>query len=42
VVDALDEIAEETGKTVPQISLNWLLSRPPSPISWSARGPRSS
>jgi aryl-alcohol dehydrogenase-like predicted oxidoreductase len=28
VVDALDEIAEETGKTVPQIALNWLLHRP--------------
>lgn len=28
IVDALDEVAEETGKTVPQISLNWLLRRP--------------
>ncbi len=28
VVDALDEIAKETGKTVPQIALNWLLKRP--------------
>jgi aryl-alcohol dehydrogenase-like predicted oxidoreductase len=28
VVDVLDEIAQETGKSVPQISLNWLLSRP--------------
>jgi len=28
VVDALDEIAEETGKTIPQIALNWLLQRP--------------
>ncbi len=28
VVDALDVIAEETGKTVPQIALNWLLQRP--------------
>ena len=28
VVDALDGIANETGKTVPQIALNWLLSRP--------------
>jgi aryl-alcohol dehydrogenase-like predicted oxidoreductase len=28
VVDALDEIAAETGKTVPQIALNWLLQRP--------------
>jgi len=28
VVDAIDEIARETGKTVPQIALNWLLQRP--------------
>ena len=28
VVDALDEVADETGKTVPQIALNWLLQRP--------------
>lgn len=28
VVDALDEVARETGKTVPQIAINWLLSRP--------------
>ncbi|MEU8972822.1 aldo/keto reductase [Streptomyces monashensis] len=28
VVDALDEIAQETGKAVPQIALNWLLRRP--------------
>jgi aryl-alcohol dehydrogenase-like predicted oxidoreductase len=28
VVDALDEIARESGKTVPQIALNWLLQRP--------------
>ncbi len=28
VVDALDEIAKQTGKTVPQIALNWLISRP--------------
>jgi aryl-alcohol dehydrogenase-like predicted oxidoreductase len=28
VVDALDEVARETGKTIPQISLNWLLQRP--------------
>ena len=28
VVDAIDEIAKETGKTVPQVSLNWLLRRP--------------
>ncbi len=28
VVDALDEIAAETGRTVPQIALNWLIARP--------------
>jgi aryl-alcohol dehydrogenase-like predicted oxidoreductase len=28
VVDAIDEVATETGKTVPQIALNWLLQRP--------------
>jgi aryl-alcohol dehydrogenase-like predicted oxidoreductase len=28
VVDALDAIAGDTGKTVPQIALNWLLQRP--------------
>ena len=28
VVDALEEIAAETGKTVPQIAINWLLRRP--------------
>jgi aryl-alcohol dehydrogenase-like predicted oxidoreductase len=28
VVDALDQVAAETGKTVPQIALNWLLQRP--------------
>ncbi|GAA2455617.1 aldo/keto reductase [Actinomadura vinacea] len=28
VVDALDEIAQETGKAVPQIAINWLLRRP--------------
>lgn len=28
VVDALDGVAKETGKTVPQIALNWLLTRP--------------
>jgi aryl-alcohol dehydrogenase-like predicted oxidoreductase len=27
-VDALDEVARETGKTVPQVALNWLLQRP--------------
>jgi aryl-alcohol dehydrogenase-like predicted oxidoreductase len=28
VIDALDEIAAETGKSVPQLALNWLLQRP--------------
>lgn len=28
IVDVLDEIAQETGKTIPQVSLNWLLQRP--------------
>lgn len=27
IVDALDAIASETGKTIPQIALNWLLQR---------------
>jgi aryl-alcohol dehydrogenase-like predicted oxidoreductase len=28
VVDVLDELAKETGKSIPQIALNWLLRRP--------------
>ena len=28
IVDALDAVAAETGKTIPQIALNWLLQRP--------------
>ena len=28
VVEAIDEVAKETGKTVPQIALNWVLRRP--------------
>jgi aryl-alcohol dehydrogenase-like predicted oxidoreductase len=28
IVDVLDELAEETGKSISQISLNWLLQRP--------------
>jgi aryl-alcohol dehydrogenase-like predicted oxidoreductase len=28
IVDALDEIARETGKSIPQIALNWLFQRP--------------
>ena len=28
VVDALEEVSGETGKTIPQIALNWILQRP--------------
>ncbi|NJD07538.1 MAG: aldo/keto reductase [Methylococcaceae bacterium] len=28
VIDALEAVAQETGKTIPQIALNWLLQRP--------------
>ncbi len=28
VVDALDRVAAETGKSIPQVALNWLLTRP--------------
>jgi aryl-alcohol dehydrogenase-like predicted oxidoreductase len=28
IVDAIDEISKETGKSVPQIALNWLTQRP--------------
>jgi aryl-alcohol dehydrogenase-like predicted oxidoreductase len=28
VVDALDAVSRETGKSVPQIAINWLLRRP--------------
>lgn len=28
VVDALDEVAQQVGKTLPQVALNWLLQRP--------------
>ena len=28
VVDALEEVAAETEKTVPQVALNWLIGRP--------------
>ena len=28
VVDVLEEVARESGKTVPQVALNWLLQRP--------------
>lgn len=28
VVDALDEVAQETGRSLPQVALNWLLQQP--------------
>ena len=28
IMDVLDEVAEEVGKTVAQVALNWLLQRP--------------
>lgn len=28
VVDALDEVAKETGKTIAQVAINWILQRP--------------
>jgi aryl-alcohol dehydrogenase-like predicted oxidoreductase len=28
VMDAIDDVAKETGKNVPQIAINWLLQRP--------------
>ena len=28
VVDALDEVAREAGKSIPQVAINWLLQRP--------------
>lgn len=28
IVDVLDRVAEETGRSIPQIAINWLLSRP--------------
>ncbi|KGO93698.1 aldo/keto reductase [Flavobacterium subsaxonicum] len=28
ITDALEAVAEETGKTVPQVAINWLLQRP--------------
>jgi aryl-alcohol dehydrogenase-like predicted oxidoreductase len=28
IIDALDAVARETGKTIPQVALNWLLQRP--------------
>ena len=41
VVEALDEVAKETGKSVPQIALNWLLRRPTvSTVIIGARNPQ--
>ncbi len=28
IIDALDAVAQETGRTIPQIAINWLLKRP--------------
>ena len=28
MIDALDEIAVEIGKSIPQVAMNWLLQRP--------------
>lgn len=28
VIDVLDEVSQETGKSIPQIAINWLLQRP--------------
>jgi aryl-alcohol dehydrogenase-like predicted oxidoreductase len=28
IVDALDAVAQEAGKSIPQVALNWLLQRP--------------
>jgi aryl-alcohol dehydrogenase-like predicted oxidoreductase len=28
VIDALDDVAKDTGKSIPQVALNWLLQRP--------------
>ena len=40
IVDALDAVATETGKTVPQVALNWLLQRPTVSTSSSAHATR--
>jgi aryl-alcohol dehydrogenase-like predicted oxidoreductase len=42
VVDALDEVAKETGKTVPQVALNWLLQRPSVSTVILGRGTKNS
>jgi aryl-alcohol dehydrogenase-like predicted oxidoreductase len=39
VVDALDEVAKETGHSVPQVALNWLVQRPS--VSTVVMGARS-
>src|SRR5262249_534608 len=39
IVDAMDEVAEGTGRTVPQIALNWLLQRPS--VAWVIIGART-
>ena len=28
IIDALNQVAEETGKSIPQVAINWLLQRP--------------
>jgi aryl-alcohol dehydrogenase-like predicted oxidoreductase len=39
IIDALDVVSAETGKTIPQIALNWLLQRPSvSSVIIGARG----
>src|SRR4051812_14367370 len=39
VVDALDDVARQTGKTVAQVALNWVLRRPSvAPVMSGARG----
>jgi aryl-alcohol dehydrogenase-like predicted oxidoreductase len=40
-VDVLDQLAEETGKTIPQVALNWVLQRPTvSSVVFGARDER--
>ncbi len=40
VVEALDQVAAETGKSIPQVALNWLLQQP-SVAHGGGRGPQS-
>ncbi len=42
VIDALLEVAEETGRTVPQVAIHWLLQRPTVASVLSARATRRS